>query len=46
MVFPFEFAKQTRKRVSMKTDYEFLEVRVDEGIVDVVLNRPEKRNAV
>ncbi len=30
----------------MRTDYEFLEVHVDKGIVDVVLNRPEKRNAL
>ncbi|HEV3313207.1 MAG TPA: enoyl-CoA hydratase/isomerase family protein [Chloroflexota bacterium] len=31
----------------MKTDYEYLQVQVDEaGIADVVLNRPEKRNAL
>jgi len=32
--------------MSMKTDYEHLTVSIDGGIVDVVLNRPEKRNAL
>ena len=41
-----KFTEETGKRVSMRTDYKFLEVHVDKGIVDVVLNRPEKRNAL
>jgi len=32
--------------MSMRTEYENLMVDVTEGIVDVVLNRPEKRNAL
>ena len=30
----------------MKTDYQHLLVDIEDGIVDVVLNRPEKRNAL